>query len=46
MTSLLVGCETVLYRANRLKAYMDFLHGLPETPAVIELYAHILQFLA
>jgi hypothetical protein len=53
MTSLLVGCETVLYMANRLKAYLDFLHGLPETltrtyfeTAVIKLYAHILQFLA
>src|SRR4051794_4561400 len=33
MTSLLVWCETVLYMANRLKAYMDFLHGLPATLA-------------
>jgi len=39
--------------ANRLKAYMDFLHGLPPTltrtnfeAALTELYAHILQFLA
>jgi len=53
MASLLVGCEFVLYMANRLKAYMDFLHGLPVTltrtnleTAIIELYAHILQFLA
>src|SRR4051794_38061532 len=53
MTSLLVGCETVLYMANQLKAYMDFLHGLPATltrtnftTAVTELYSHILRFLA
>jgi hypothetical protein len=55
MASLLVGCKTVLYMANRLKVYMDFLHGLPATltlartnleMAVTELYAHILQFLA
>lgn len=53
MTSLLVGCEIVLYMANRLKAYMDFLHRLPATltrtnfeTAVTKLYAHIIQFLA
>jgi hypothetical protein len=53
MTSLLVGCETVLYMANRLKAYMDFLHSLPATQthnnfetALTDLYSHILQFLA
>lgn len=53
MTSLLVGCETVLYMANRLKAYMDFLHGLPATltranfiTAVTVLFSHILRFLA
>jgi hypothetical protein len=53
MISLLVGCETVLYMANRLKAYIDFLHRLPATlartnftTAVTELYSHILRFLA
>ncbi|KAL8823663.1 MAG: hypothetical protein Q9191_005655 [Dirinaria sp. TL-2023a] len=53
MTSLLVGCETALYMANRLKAYFEFLHQLPMTltranfeMAVIELYARILGFLA
>lgn len=53
MTSLLVGCETVLYMANRLKAYMDFLHELPATlartnleSAITKLYTYILQFLA
>ena len=53
MTSLLVGCEIALYTANRLKAYIEFLHQLPTTltrsnfqTAVIELYTHILEFLA
>jgi hypothetical protein len=53
MTSLLVGCEIALYMANRLKAYIEFLHQLPTSltrrnfqMAVIELYAHILGFLA
>ena len=53
MTSLLVGCEIALYMANRLKAYIEFLHQLPTTltrtnfkTAVTELYAHILGFLA
>lgn len=53
MTSLLVGCETVLYMANRLKAYVDFLHGLPATltrtnfeSAMINIYTCILRFLA
>ncbi|KAI4086596.1 MAG: hypothetical protein LQ339_009019 [Xanthoria mediterranea] len=53
MAALLAGCETSLYMANRLKAYMDFLRTLPTTltrtnfeRAVIELYAHILRFLA
>ena len=53
MTSLLVGCEIALYTANRLKAYIEFLHQLPTTltrtnfqTAVTELYAHILGFLA
>ncbi|KAL8696376.1 MAG: hypothetical protein Q9201_007692 [Fulgogasparrea decipioides] len=53
MTSLLVGCEIALYMANRLKAYIEFLHQLPTTltrtnfkTAVAELYAHILRFLA
>lgn len=53
MTSLLVGCEIVLYMANRLKAYLEFLHQLPTTltrtnfeTAVTELYAHVLAFLA
>ena len=53
MTSLLVGCEIALYMANRLKAYIEFLYQLPITltrsnfqTAVIELYAHILEFLA
>lgn len=53
MTSLLVGCETVLYMANRLKAYMIFLHGLPATLtrtnfeiALTILHARILKFLA
>jgi hypothetical protein len=53
MASLLVGCETVLYMANRLKAYMDFLHRQPAMltrttfeSAVTGLYARILQFLA
>ena len=53
MTSLLVGCEIALYMANRLKAYIKFLYQLPTTltrsnfqTAVIELYAHILGFLA
>ena len=53
MTSLLVGCEIALYMANRLKAYIEFLYQLPTTltrtnfeTAVIELYTHILRFLA
>ena len=53
MASLLVGCETALYMANRLTAYMDFLHCLPATvtrtnfeAASTKLYARILQFLA
>ncbi|KAL8778212.1 MAG: hypothetical protein Q9213_007520 [Squamulea squamosa] len=53
MTSLLVGWEIALYMANRLKAYIEFLHQLPATltrtnfkTAVTELYAHILGFLA
>ena len=53
MASLLVGCEVALYTANRLKAYIGFLHQLPTTltrtnfqTAVTELYAHILGFLA
>ncbi|KIX02675.1 uncharacterized protein Z518_08617 [Rhinocladiella mackenziei CBS 650.93] len=53
MASLLVGCETALYMINRLKAYMDFLDGLPTTltrtnfeTSATELYARILQFLA
>ncbi|KIX03848.1 uncharacterized protein Z518_07401 [Rhinocladiella mackenziei CBS 650.93] len=53
MTSLLVGCETALYMANRLKVYTDFLRRLPATlartnfeTAVTELYTLILQFLA
>ena len=31
MAALLVGCEAALYMTHRLKAYMDFLHGLPLT---------------
>ncbi|RDW62068.1 hypothetical protein BP6252_11501 [Coleophoma cylindrospora] len=53
MNSLLVGCETVLYIANRLKAYADFLQGLPTTltrtnfkTSLTKLYAHIFGFLA
>lgn len=53
MAALLAGCETSLYMANRLKAYLDFLHHLPTTltqtnleTALIELYAHVLRFLA
>lgn len=53
MSSLLVGCETVLYMTNRLKAYMEFLNGLPATltrtnfeSVMTKLYARILQFLA
>ena len=53
MASLLVGCETVFYMANRLEAYIDFMHKLPTTltrsnfeAALVEFYAHILQFLA
>ncbi|KAL9023669.1 MAG: hypothetical protein Q9196_007053, partial [Gyalolechia fulgens] len=53
MAALLAGYEISLYIANRLKAYIDYLHTLPtiltrtnfET-AVIELYTHILRFLA
>ncbi|KAI9839239.1 MAG: hypothetical protein M1819_003233 [Sarea resinae] len=53
MTSLLVGCETVLYMVNRLKVYMDFWHELPATlaranfgNALTDLCSHILHFLA
>lgn len=53
MTSLLVGCETALYMANRLKAYTNFLQGLPTTLTrtnfethLTKLYAHIFRFLA
>ena len=53
MTSLLVGCEIALYTANRLKAYIEFLYQLPTTltrtnfqTAIIDLYAHMLRFLA
>ena len=53
MTSLLVRYETVLYMANRLSVYIEFLHRVPmmlsrtnlET-AVTEMYAHVLTFLA
>ena len=53
MTSLLDGCEIALYMANRLWAYIEFLNRVPMMPtrnnletAVIELYAHVLRFLA
>lgn len=53
MTSLLARCEITLYMANRLRVYIDFLHQLPMAltrtnleSAIIELYAHILRFLA
>ncbi|MCJ1423154.1 hypothetical protein MMC29_001035 [Sticta canariensis] len=53
MTSLLVGCETVLYMTNRLKAYMEFLNDLPVTLTrtnfeshMTTLYARIFRFLA
>ncbi|KAH0562075.1 hypothetical protein GP486_003227 [Trichoglossum hirsutum] len=53
MTYLLVGCETALYMANRLTAYVEFLYGLPATvartnfnAALVKLYTRILQFLA
>ena len=53
MASLLVGCETALYMANRLKAYTNFLQGLPRTltrtnfeTQLTKLYAHIFEFLA
>lgn len=53
MKSLLVGCEVALYMGNRLRAYIEFLHQLPATltrsnleTAIIELYAHVLGFLA
>ena len=53
MTSLLVGCEVALYMSNRLRAHIEFLHQLSTTltrikfqTAMIELYAHILEFLA
>ena len=53
MASLLVGCETVLYLANRLRAYMDFMATLPATltrdnfeHAVAKMYSCILHFLA
>jgi hypothetical protein len=53
MSSLLAGCETVLYMANRLKVYIDFLHSLPPTlphnnfeTVLTDLYSHILRFLA
>ena len=43
----------VFYMANRLMAYIDFMHKLPTTltrsnfeAALVEFYAHILQFLA
>lgn len=53
MASLLVGCKTALYLANRLKAYMDFMAMLPATltrdifeHAVTEMCSCILRFLA
>ncbi|KAG9227960.1 hypothetical protein BJ875DRAFT_490520 [Amylocarpus encephaloides] len=53
ITSLLVGCETALYMANRLKAHTDFLQGLPTTLTrtnfethLTKLYAQIFRFLA
>lgn len=53
MNSLLVGCETALYMANRLKAYIDFSHSLPISltysnfeAVLISLYSRILQFLS
>lgn len=53
MASLLIGYEIALYTANRLKAYIEFLHQLPTNltrsnfqTAVTELYTHILGFLA
>lgn len=52
MAALLLGCETVLYMANRLMAYTEFLHNLPKTlrrdnleESVVKMYAHILRFL-
>lgn len=53
MNSLLVGCETALYMANRLKAYIEFSHSLPISltysnfeAVLISLYSRILQFLS
>jgi len=53
MTTLLVGLETALYMTCRLKAYMDYLPGLPATQArtnfetsLTDFYALILKFLA
>jgi hypothetical protein len=53
MKTLLTGLKTALYTMNRLKAYLEYLPTLPETQSranfesvLIELHAHILQFLA
>jgi hypothetical protein len=53
MRALLTGLKTALYTMNRLKAYLEYLSTLPETQSranfesvLIELHAHILQFLA
>lgn len=53
MATLLEGLKTVLYTMNRLKVYMDYVHGLPISQtrtnlesSLTDLYALILQFLA
>jgi hypothetical protein len=53
MKALLTGLKTTLYTMNRLKVYLEYLTTLPATQSranfesvLIELHAHILQFLA
>lgn len=53
MALLLVGCETTLYLASRLRVYIEFLQKLDASPSrhnleitVVKLFAHILSFLA
>jgi WD40 repeat protein len=53
MKALLTGLKTALFTMNRLKAYLEYLPTLPATRsranlevALVEIHAHILQFLA
>ncbi len=53
MAALLIGMDLALAMANRLKVYMEYLERLPSSlattnleKAMVEMYAHVLQFVA